>query len=62
MGTGQAYTGFWRGNLRDSDHLGDPGVDGRKILRWNFRKWDERAWTRSNWLRTGTDSRHLWMR
>ena len=24
------YTGFWLGNLREKDHLGDPGVDGRK--------------------------------
>jgi hypothetical protein len=22
------------------DHLGYPGVDGRIILRWIFRKWD----------------------
>jgi len=22
------------------DHLGDPGADGRIILRWIFRKWD----------------------
>jgi hypothetical protein len=22
------------------DHLGDPGVDGRIILRWIFGKWD----------------------
>jgi hypothetical protein len=28
------------GNLRKKDHLGDPGVDGRIILRWIFRKWD----------------------
>jgi GH43 family beta-xylosidase len=27
------------GNLRERDHLGDPGVvDGRMILRWIFRK------------------------
>jgi len=25
--------GFWRGNMRVRDHLGDPGVDGRIILR-----------------------------
>jgi hypothetical protein len=26
------------GNLRERDHLGDPGVDGRIILRWIFSK------------------------
>ena len=31
MGKGEAYTGFWWGNLRERDHLGDPGVDGRII-------------------------------
>jgi len=25
--------------MRERDHLGDPGVDGRIILRWIFRKW-----------------------
>ena len=34
------YTEFWWGNLRESDHWGDPGVDGMKILRWIFKKWD----------------------
>jgi len=39
MGGGEVYTGFWWGNMGDRDHLEDPGVDGRIILRWNFRKW-----------------------
>jgi Zn-dependent protease len=33
------YTRFWWGNLREKYHLGDPGLDGRIILRWIFRKW-----------------------
>jgi len=30
---------FWGGNLRGRDHLERPGVEGRIILRWNFREW-----------------------
>jgi hypothetical protein len=36
MGRGEAYTGFWWGILRKRD----PGIDGRIILRWIFRKWE----------------------
>jgi hypothetical protein len=39
-GTCSAYGGRERVNLRERDHLGDPGVDGRIILRWIFRKRD----------------------
>ena len=39
-GRGEAYTGVWWGNVRVRDHLGDPGVDGRIMLRWNLRKWN----------------------
>jgi hypothetical protein len=37
---GEACTGFWWGNLRERDDLGDSGVDGRIILRWIFKKWN----------------------
>ena len=51
---GEAYTGFWWGNLREREHLGDPGLDGKIVLRWIFRKWDVGVWTGSSWLRIGT--------
>jgi len=53
------YKGFWWGNLREKDHLEAPGVDGKVILRWIFRKWDGEAWTRLSWLRIGTGGGHL---
>jgi hypothetical protein len=40
MGERKVHTGFSLGDLREGDHLGDPGVDGRKILNWIFKKWD----------------------
>ena len=50
---------FCWGNLRERDHLGDPGVDGRITLRWFFKKWDVGVWTGSSWLRIGTVRRNL---
>jgi hypothetical protein len=39
-GKKEVHTGFWWGDLREGDHLGDPGVDRRIILEWIFMKCD----------------------
>jgi hypothetical protein len=51
--------GFGGKNLRERDDWGDPGVDGRIILRRIFRKWDVGVWTGLSWLRIETDGGHL---
>jgi len=33
--------------------LEDPGIDGKTILRWNFRKWSVGLWSGSNSFRIG---------
>jgi hypothetical protein len=43
MARDEVHTGFWWENLRERNHLEDPGVDGWMILRWIFRKWDGRG-------------------
>jgi len=50
---------LWWGNLRERDHLEEPGTYERIILRWIFRKRDRGVWTESSWLRIGTVSGHL---
>jgi len=62
MGEGRVVYRFWWGNLKERDHLGDPGVDGSikmDLLRWISRKWDVGVWTGSGWLRIGTGGGHL---
>jgi hypothetical protein len=46
-GREEVHTGLWWGNLREGDHLEDPGVDVRIILKWIFERLDGVAWTGS---------------
>ena len=46
------------GKLEGKNHLKDPCVDGRVILRWIFGKWFVQAWPGANWLRIGTGGGH----
>jgi hypothetical protein len=43
----------------ERDHLVDPGLDGRIILRRIFRKWDVEVWAGFSWLRIETGGGHL---
>jgi len=52
------YRVLWE-SVRERDHLEEPGVDGRIILRWIFRKWDVGVWTGLSWLRIGTGGEDL---
>jgi hypothetical protein len=42
--------------------LKNPGVDGRIMLRWIFRKLEGVVETGWSWLRIGTGGGHLWVR
>jgi hypothetical protein len=54
MGRREACIRFWWGSLREREHWGDPGVGGKIILGWIFRKWDLGVWTGLDWLRIET--------
>jgi len=53
---GEGCIGSWWGNLRERAHWGDPGVDGRIILRWNSKKWD---WD-MDWIELAQDRDRWW--
>jgi len=68
MGRGGAYTVFWWENLRERNHLGDPEIDGRIVLRWILRKWHvggmdyvELAQDRDRWLDVMNEVMKLWV-
>jgi hypothetical protein len=46
---GEVHTGFWWRDLREGDHLEDPDIDGRIMLKlmkevgWGLMDWIDRA-------------------
>jgi hypothetical protein len=53
LSRGEVHTGFWWGDLREGDHLEDPGVDEMQILNCISKKLMG-TWTGLIWLRTET--------
>jgi hypothetical protein len=54
---GEVRTGFWWGDLREGDHLGDPGVDGRIISKWIFKSGMGGG---MDWIEPAQDSDRWW--
>jgi hypothetical protein len=59
MGDGRSVYKVLVGKTEGKDQWGDPGVDGRIILRWIFRKWDVGVGTGLSWLVIGKVGGHL---
>jgi transposase len=61
------HTGFWWGNLRNRDHLEDPDIDGRIILRLIFSKlaggvhWIDLSLDRDRWQALVNAVMNLWV-
>ena len=40
----ELHTEFRWGDIMEKDHFEDLGIDGRKILKFVFKKWDGETW------------------
>jgi hypothetical protein len=56
MGEERGAYRVWWGDLRKGNHLGDPRIDGRTVLKWIFRKWGEGM----DWIELAQD-RDRWL-
>jgi len=57
--TGDVHMRLWWGDLRETGHLEDLGIDGRITATWIIKKWDWEAWTALISLRIRTGGRRL---
>ena len=66
MGERKGIYRILEGKPEGRHHLEQPGVDGRTILRWIFRKWDgginciDLVWDRDRWLALVNAVMNLW--
>jgi hypothetical protein len=62
----EIHTGFWWGNLREVEHLEDPDVDVRTILKWIFDTWGmdwiDMAQDMDRWWADVNAAMNLWLR
>ena len=58
-GTVVVCTGFWWGNLRERDHLENPGVDEMDNIRMNLQEMGCEGTDLIDWFRRGTGGGHL---
>ena len=46
VGKGELFKGIWWGDLLETDHSKELGLDRRTILKWIIKKWYGEPWTR----------------
>jgi hypothetical protein len=63
-GNAKPYTGFWWGNMRERNHLEDPGIDGRmdsQEVGCGGMDWIELAQDRDRWQTLVDALMSLWV-
>jgi hypothetical protein len=64
---GEMHTGFWLGDLREGDHVGDPGVGWEDNIKMDLQEvgwgmdWIELARDRDRWRAVVNAVMNLWV-